>query len=202
MNTKSKAYEEVLGEIRKFISKNELSSGDKLPSERELADQLNASRSSVREALRALELLGLIETRRGEGTFLKVYRPYHTVGLLSAFILQDPNVKKDIILTKNIIEKEATKIASSQLKQEDMQKLLSILENNELDEKQRHYNFFMVIFQHTENNLMQRIWQLMEDFSYTMEEIGYNKQFYIDLIEILNTNQQESIEYLFEKLSR
>ena len=42
-----------------------------LPSERELSSRLNVGRSSVREALRALELVGLIETRRGEGTFIR-----------------------------------------------------------------------------------------------------------------------------------
>ena len=48
-----------------------IGSGDRLPSERELSSRLNVGRSSVREALRALELVGLIETRRGEGTFIR-----------------------------------------------------------------------------------------------------------------------------------
>ena len=47
-----------------------LVAGDRLPSERELSSRLNVGRSSVREALRALELVGLIETRGGEGTFI------------------------------------------------------------------------------------------------------------------------------------
>ena len=48
-----------------------IDSRDRLPSERELSSRLNVGRSSVREALRALELVGLIETRRGEGTFIR-----------------------------------------------------------------------------------------------------------------------------------
>src|SRR5690625_1924677 len=89
-SSKIKVYEEVLNEIQTYIEENELVDGDKLPSERELAEQLNAARSSVREALRAIELLGLIETKRGEGTFLKKYQPYQTVELLAAFILRQP----------------------------------------------------------------------------------------------------------------
>ncbi|MBR8646160.1 FadR family transcriptional regulator [[Brevibacterium] frigoritolerans] len=54
-----------------MIEADSLLPGDKIPSERELSDRFNVGRSSVREALRALELLGLIETRRGEGTFIR-----------------------------------------------------------------------------------------------------------------------------------
>jgi len=60
MSPKQKVYQDVLLEIRKFIESNQLESGDKLPSERELSERLGRGRSSVREALRAMELLGLI----------------------------------------------------------------------------------------------------------------------------------------------
>lgn len=81
MTPKQKVYQGVLQEIRNFIAKNNLKTGDKLPSERELSDKLQAGRSSIREALRAMELLGLIETRHGEGTYLSMYRPYQTMEL-------------------------------------------------------------------------------------------------------------------------
>lgn len=111
MSPKQKVYQGVLQEIRKYIDSNDLEPGDKLPSERELADKLLAGRSSIREALRAMELLGLIETRRGEGTYLSTYRPYQTVELLSSFILQENNTKKNLLITKKVMEKEVAKIA-------------------------------------------------------------------------------------------
>jgi len=58
VTTKPKVYQGVLQQIRLYIEKNRLGPGDKLPSERELSEKLQAGRSSVREALRALELLG------------------------------------------------------------------------------------------------------------------------------------------------
>ncbi|UZW67941.1 GntR family transcriptional regulator [Priestia flexa] len=58
MNERSKVYVEILKQIRQLMQSNQLQTGDKIPSERELAERLNAGRSSVREALRALELLG------------------------------------------------------------------------------------------------------------------------------------------------
>ncbi|WP_226036438.1 FadR/GntR family transcriptional regulator [Aquibacillus saliphilus] len=200
MSSKTKVYEEVLNQIRNFINENELSPGDRLPSERELSEQLNAGRSSVREGLRAMELLGLIETRRGEGTFLSSYRPHHTVELLSAFILQEPKIKKDILLAKRILEKEATKMAFSRVKNGGIEELSSVLSNGKINEKQRHSEFFIIIFQHAENHLLQKIWQLMEDFSYTIEKNSYNSQFYSQLIETINAGKYETIEGLFDYL--
>jgi GntR family transcriptional repressor for pyruvate dehydrogenase complex len=61
-------YEEVLEQIRELIAGGELKPGDRLMSERELADRLEVSRPSVREAIRSLEMMGFIEIRRGDGT--------------------------------------------------------------------------------------------------------------------------------------
>ena len=74
--------------------------GDKIPSERELSERLDVGRSSVREALRALELLGLIETRRGEGTFIKDFQEHRLVELLGTFFLQNEKVNEDLAETK------------------------------------------------------------------------------------------------------
>jgi GntR family transcriptional repressor for pyruvate dehydrogenase complex len=60
-----RAFEEILDQLEEAILAGQLSVGDKLPPERELAAQLGVSRASVREALRVLEALGLVEVRRG-----------------------------------------------------------------------------------------------------------------------------------------
>ena len=67
----TRIYEEIVRQIRTLISEGKLKSGDKLPPERELAERFKVSRPSVREAMRALESMGLIEIRLGEGTFVR-----------------------------------------------------------------------------------------------------------------------------------
>ena len=67
---KNKVYEEVARQIERLILKK-LKPGDKLPSERELADMLQVSRSSIRDAIRGLELMGLVEPRQGAGTIVR-----------------------------------------------------------------------------------------------------------------------------------
>ena len=63
-------YQVAVDQIARLIKDGVLKSGQKLPSERELSLQLNISRPSVREAMIALETMGLVESRPGVGTFV------------------------------------------------------------------------------------------------------------------------------------
>ncbi|MGH3627075.1 MAG: FadR/GntR family transcriptional regulator [Sciscionella sp.] len=63
-------YEGVLLRIREYAQQEGLRKGDRLPSERDLADQVGASRTTVKQALVVLEVQGLVDTRHGGGTFL------------------------------------------------------------------------------------------------------------------------------------
>lgn len=103
----SKMFLEIVKQLRQLIQDENLPIGGKLPSERELAERLQVGRSTVREALRSLELLGLIETRRGEGTFRSDFRKHQLVELLSTFILQESKSKEDVHVTRETLEKEA-----------------------------------------------------------------------------------------------
>src|ERR1041384_6350629 len=67
----TRIYEEIGRQIKVMIGEGRLKSGDQLPPERDLAEKFVVSRTSVREALRALESLGLVDIRPGEGTFVR-----------------------------------------------------------------------------------------------------------------------------------
>ncbi len=67
---RNKVYEDVARQIERLILKK-LRPGDKLPSERELSQMLGVSRSSIRDAIRSLELIGMVEPRQGAGTIVK-----------------------------------------------------------------------------------------------------------------------------------
>ena len=69
---KTRVSQGVIEQVRDLITSGQLRSGDRLPSELELSQALSVSRSAVREAIRAMESLGLIEARAGEGTFVAV----------------------------------------------------------------------------------------------------------------------------------
>src|SRR5256886_15852175 len=68
-------YQGIVEQIEGLLEKGDLRPGDQLPPERQLAEQFQVSRASVREALRTLELLGIVETRAGGGTFVRQTSP-------------------------------------------------------------------------------------------------------------------------------
>jgi GntR family transcriptional repressor for pyruvate dehydrogenase complex len=66
----SKISDEVYKQIVSLIGNGQLKPGDKIPSEREMASELGISRQSIREALNRAEVMGLIQVRQGEGSFI------------------------------------------------------------------------------------------------------------------------------------
>ncbi|NLX85379.1 MAG: FadR family transcriptional regulator, partial [Synergistaceae bacterium] len=67
----TRIYEKVVEKLKESISSGEILPGDPLPSERQLMDNFGVSRSSLREAFRVMELLGLIESVPGKGRFVR-----------------------------------------------------------------------------------------------------------------------------------
>lgn len=65
---RTKIYEQVAQQLQRMIRDGLVKPGEKLPPERELAEMLQVSRGSLRDAIRTLELMGLVEPRQGEGT--------------------------------------------------------------------------------------------------------------------------------------
>lgn len=157
LHSHAKVYIGIVHQLREMISKDGLKPGDKIPSERELSERLNVGRSSVREALRALELLGLIETKRGEGTFLRDFRDHHLIDLLGMFILEDHKAQEDILYTKMMIEKEALKDLFSEEKKMD-----ALFEK--VSEAEYLDDVFRDIVMMNANHLAQRIWNILNDF--------------------------------------
>ena len=65
-------YLQIVNQVRDLIAKGNLKAGDKLPPERKLTEKFGVSRASIREAMSALEILGLIESRGSQGNFIKI----------------------------------------------------------------------------------------------------------------------------------
>src|ERR1700726_262664 len=66
----NKVYEQIAKQIEQRILSGELRTGDRLPTERELAEQFHASRTAVREAMKSLAQKGLVDMRPGRGTIV------------------------------------------------------------------------------------------------------------------------------------
>jgi GntR family transcriptional repressor for pyruvate dehydrogenase complex len=93
--------------IVEIIRDSQFTAGDRLPSERTLSEQLKVSRTSVRDAIRRLETMGLLESRPGLGTFVKEPASGMLQATLIPRVLADEAKLKKIFEVREIIEVEA-----------------------------------------------------------------------------------------------
>nr|WP_066063572.1 GntR family transcriptional regulator [Neobacillus soli] len=182
-----------------MITIDGLKTGDKIPSERELSERLNFGRSSVREALRALELLGLIETRRGEGTFIRDFRGHQLVQLLSTFILQDERAKRDVFETKNYLEMDCLRLALKKMNDQNHANLKDwVVKTDSFTDDE----FFQRIIGTADNHLFLRIWIILKEYYYSLEaeDIVNKREDYLLLCEALAEKSEEKTISAYCKL--
>lgn len=168
----SKMYLEIVSELRNLIEEENIKTGEKLPSERELAERMQVGRSTIREALRSLELLGIIETRRGEGTFLADFQKNQFVEVLSGFILQQQTSIHDVHETRKIHETSAIQTVCSRLELRKLPVWKSLLGKIEQDEKMQRVDLIREMIVSTGNRLSLKIWMLLKQYS----QVPYEKE--------------------------
>lgn len=161
----SKMFLDIVGELRSIIREEGIETGGKLPSERELAERLQAGRSTIREALRSLELLGLIETRRGEGTFLADFRKHQLVEVLAAFIMQHPDSVSDVQETRSIHEKAAIITVCQDTELRRLPVWGSLLTKIDVDGEILREDLVREMIVATGNRLSLKIWFLLKQYS-------------------------------------
>jgi GntR family transcriptional repressor for pyruvate dehydrogenase complex len=108
---RNKVYEEVAKQIQNHIFEH-LKPGDVLPPERELAQKFGVSRGSVRDAIRSLELIGLVEPRQGMGTLVCEPSADVLVGPLTAVIRQKRKLVGELLDVRRIVEPPLAKRAA------------------------------------------------------------------------------------------
>ncbi len=149
----------VVEQIRDAILTGEFKPGDRLASERELIDQFQVSKASMREALRVLEGMGLIETRKGTGggIFAAEVNMNTTVHSLTNF-LHFKNVSVgDITMLRYFLEPRLAEIASSKVTENDI-RILETMTDDEVNappvKDQRGIGFHYYIARFSENPLL------------------------------------------------
>lgn len=174
--THSKMYLEIVGELRTLIQTENIKTGGKLPSERELAERMQVGRSTIREALRSLELLGIIETRRGEGTFLADFQQNRFVDILSGFILQQPTSILDVWETRKMHEIAAIQTICQRPELRQLPVWNSFLMKIENNERMKRMSLVREMIIATGNRLSLKIWMLLTNYS----QVPYSEDMTMD----------------------
>ena len=125
---RSRIYEHIVDQIHALIREGRWAPGDQIPPERELAERFRVSRTSVREALRALEMQGIIESRQGGGTFVRSADTEALVPPLVAAILRGQREMTEVLEVRELIEPGVARLAAQRATPEVVLELEQILE--------------------------------------------------------------------------
>ncbi|WP_394176974.1 FadR/GntR family transcriptional regulator [Thalassotalea litorea] len=156
-------YVKVAEQISKLVKEGNIKTGDKLPSERVLAERIGVSRPTIREAMIALEIAGIIEIRTGSGIYVIDQKP--------ELFLSDEGVGPfEILDTRYIVEAEACALAAARITDEQLQELRDTIKEMEEEEKrpdaseQADMKFHLLIAEASQNSALSAIvkwlWEL------------------------------------------
>ncbi|WP_241737607.1 FadR/GntR family transcriptional regulator [Neptunicella marina] len=158
-------YMKVAEQLRSLVDKGQIKPGERFPSERELADKLGVSRPTIREAMIALELSGVIEIRTGSGIYVTQQKqPVERE-------LSDKGIGLfEIMEIRYIIEAEACALAASRITDEQLTRLREAVRAMEEEEKQPNASekadcaFHMIIAEAAQNSaileVVKWLWEL------------------------------------------
>lgn len=136
---RSRVNEKIVRAIQDQIQSGELKVGDRLPPERQLAGLLDASRGSVREALRALELSGVIRSRHGEGNFVAAVPGFGPTMPLAQFVERQRVSLLDLFDARKTFEPQLAAVAAERISRDDMERLRTAVEEQEHDLQSRNF---------------------------------------------------------------
>jgi GntR family transcriptional repressor for pyruvate dehydrogenase complex len=128
--TRDALPDQIAARLIDLITERQLKAGDRLPPERELAATMGVSRSSLREALRALAMLGVAEMRQGDGTYLTALRPdtlMRPVGLVLA--LSDSGLE-ELFEARKLVEPGLAALAAGRIDDEEAAELCRLAQSS------------------------------------------------------------------------
>ena len=149
----------ILSQIRS----GELKSGDRLPSERTLARELNVSRVSIREGVKILSSMGFLDVRVGDGTIVKKIDLKSAIEPLANSLYLESFALMQLLETRKIIETSLAGLAATKANEKDINTLKSILDDmreNYLNEdvfRESDANFHIAIAEIAQNEILYRI---------------------------------------------
>ncbi|MCP2339103.1 FadR/GntR family transcriptional regulator [Actinomadura rupiterrae] len=121
--------EDTIERIKAMIARGEFAPGERLPTERELVVRLGVSRSSLREAIRALTLVGVLEARQGDGTYVTSLAPHLLLDAVATLVELSPDATAlELLAVRRVLEAAAAAQAASRITAVELAELARCLE--------------------------------------------------------------------------
>ena len=161
--------EEIVSQVLQLVRDGAIKPGDRLPPERELAQQMNVSRASVREAMRLMDIQGLVIIRPGAGTFITEDTVEVIVQAFSTLLSGPTGGASDIFEMRLILEPQVVSLAAERASDADIRRMENILLQQETDISnggtgvEFDSEFHFAIAQATKNSALIAVTQAISD---------------------------------------
>lgn len=171
-NIQKKSYTKVIDYIKNQIRVGNLKIGNKLPAERELSELLGVSRNSVREAIRTLDIMGVISSQQGAGNYLTGNFENSLMESLSMMFLLKQTDYQEISQLRRALEMQALLLAVDNITDEEIEKIKNIIaqleQKSEADnvilDKQLHYNIALASKNILIINILDALSEILDHF--------------------------------------
>jgi GntR family transcriptional repressor for pyruvate dehydrogenase complex len=153
----------IVGQIADLISRGALKTGDRMPSEKQLCEKFGVGRTSVREALRSLSAMGVLESHMGDGTFVASGAGRFLEQSLRWGLLLNAKVVEDLIETRLMLESHNASLAAAKATPEDLERTeesIKLMESSVTDPGrylEHDLQFHLTIARATQNSILQSL---------------------------------------------
>jgi len=121
--------DEAINKIKEMIVSGALRPGDRLPKEADLAERLGLSRNSLREAVKALSMIRVLDVRQGDGTYVTSLEPHLLLDLLGFVVdFHTDDAVMQFLEVRRLLEPAATALAAQRMTADEVEKLQAVLD--------------------------------------------------------------------------
>ena len=169
-DTRTSVSDGIVEQVVDLISRDVLKPGDRLPSERELCKRLGVGRSSLREALRSLAVMGIIDGRVGDGTFVSDSNKRYLEKTLQWGLLLDRKRVQDLIETRLMLESQTAFLAAQRVTPENIEAIEETLRGMEasIGEPEKYLEFdlqfHLTIARATQNSILYSLLSMIRGY--------------------------------------
>ncbi len=202
-----KLYAHVFRQIRAYIIQNNLQPGDLLPTEQSLMEMLGVSRNVLREAIKSMELMGLVKAQAGRGTVLKEFSmDFVFQNIIFAAVGEEESTITEMLEIRKRLELGFMRQAFDSLQEQDIRQLGDIMARiREQWQQKRLFHaedraFHMLIFSRVDNrafkSMLEAIWDVDANFK-TEEKFPHLDETIVkheNILRALEARNQEAFE--------
>lgn len=202
-----KLYIRVFNEIRKYIVKNNLSAGDKLPTEHEMCEMLGVSRNVVREAIKAMEIFGVLKSVPGRGILIQEFNMDFIFQHMFYYLVADrEELITEILEIRKTLELGYMREAFASVTDEDIRQMRALAEAmaakaaageiSWAEDKAFHCLLFKNVNNRTLESIMTAAWNVEENFQLheKKKQLTDVAQKHLDIVEALEQRDVEKFE--------